>query len=111
MEEVARMIGQYGRDGRHARVVGSGHSFTPLVQTNDVLVSLEQMQGIEAIDTSRGTVTVWGGTRLRNLGNALFEHGLAQENLGDIDEQSISGAISTGTKGTGDGFASLATQV
>ena len=111
IEELARMIGQYGRDGRHVRVVGSGHSFTPLVQTNDVLVSLEQMQGIEAIDTSRGTATVWGGTWLRNLGNALFEHGLAQENLGDIDEQSISGAISTGTHGTGVRFGSLSTQV
>src|SRR5258708_20038580 len=74
-------------------------------------MSLEQMQGIEALDTSRGTATVWGGTWLRNLGNALFEHGLAQENLGDIDEQSISGAISTGTHGTGVRFGSLSTQV
>src|SRR5260370_17880633 len=111
IEELAQIIGQYGRDGRHVRVAGSGHSFTPLVQTGDVLMSLEQMQGIGAIDTTRGTATVWGGTRLKNLGNALFEHGLAQENLGDIDEQSISGAISTGTHGTGVRFGSLSTQV
>src|SRR5216683_2948017 len=111
IEELAQMIGQYGRDGRHVRVAGSGHSFTPLVQTGDVLMSLEQMQGIEAIDTTRGTTTVWGGTRLKNLGNALFERGLAQENLGDIDEQSITGAISTGTHGTGVHFGTLSTQV
>jgi FAD-linked oxidoreductase len=111
IEELAQIIGQYGRDGRHVRVAGSGHSFTPLVQTGDVLMSLEQMQGIEAIDTTRGTATVWGGTWLKNLGNALFERGLAQENLGDIDEQSITGAISTGTHGTGVHFGTLSTQV
>ncbi|HKF37506.1 MAG TPA: FAD-binding protein, partial [Ktedonobacteraceae bacterium] len=77
IEELAQMIGQYGHDGRRVRVAGSGHSFTPLVQTGDVLMSLEHLQGIEAIDATRGTATVWGGTRLKNLGDALFEHGLA----------------------------------
>jgi FAD-linked oxidoreductase len=93
------------------RVVGSGHSFTPLVQTDDVLMSLDGVQGIESIDKERGTATVLGGTWLRSLGNALLEQGLAQENLGDIDEQSIAGAISTGTHGTGIRFGSIATQV
>jgi len=111
VDELAQMIGEYGRDGRRVRVVGAGHSFTPLVQTDDVLMSLEEMQGIEAIDNERGTATVLGGTRLFNLGNPLFTHGLAQENLGDINVQSISGAISTGTHGTGINFGSLSTQV
>jgi FAD-linked oxidoreductase len=111
VEELVRLIGAYGRDGRHVRVVGAGHSFTPLVQTDDVLMSLDDLQGIETIDTERGTATVLGGTRLFNLGNALFEHGLAQENLGDINVQSISGAISTGTHGTGTRFGTLSTQV
>jgi FAD-linked oxidoreductase len=111
VEELARMVGEYGRGGHHLRVVGAGHSFTPLVQTDDVLMSLEHLQGIESVDKEQGIVTVLGGTRLKRLGQELFEHGLAQENLGDIDVQSISGAISTGTHGTGIGLGTLSTQV
>jgi FAD-linked oxidoreductase len=111
IHELTQMVGENAYAGRHMRVAGSGHSFTPLVQSNDVLISLEEMQGIESIDAERGTVTVLGGTVLKNLGDMLFEHGLAQENLGDIDMQSISGAISTGTHGTGTRFGTLSTQV
>lgn len=109
--ELARMVGAYGREGRRVRVVGSGHSFTPLARSDDVLMSLDGLQGIEAIDEARGTVTVRGGTQLHRLGRELLAHGLAQENLGDIDVQSIAGAISTGTHGTGARFGTLATQV
>src|SRR5215469_5638533 len=111
IDELAQLIGAYGREGRRVRVAGAGHSFTPLVQSNDVLVSLDELQGIEKIDVEQGTVTVLGGTRLKSLGEALYVHGLAQENLGDIDVQSISGAISTGTHGTGVRFGTLSTQV
>jgi FAD-linked oxidoreductase len=111
LRELAQLVGKYGREGRHVRVKGAGHSFTPIVQSNDVLISLEAMQGIEDVDARSGTVTVVGGTVLKYLGNALFEHGLAQENLGDIDVQSIAGAISTGTHGTGSCFGTLSTQV
>ncbi|HTK10682.1 MAG TPA: D-arabinono-1,4-lactone oxidase [Ktedonobacteraceae bacterium] len=109
--ELARVIGVYGRSGRQVRVVGSGHSFTPLVQTDDILLSLHHLRGITSVDRDQNTVTVLGGTPLKQLGNALLEHGLAQENLGDIDEQSIAGAISTGTHGTGIRFGNIATQV
>ncbi len=98
-------------ENRHVRIVGAGHSFTPLVQTNDVLISLENIQGIEEVDTERGVVTVLAGTPLKTLGEALHARGLAQENLGGIDAQSIAGAISTGTHGTGIRFGSLSTQV
>jgi FAD-linked oxidoreductase len=111
LDELARLVGGYGREGQHVRVVGDGHSFTPLVQTDDVLMSLDNLQGIEAADAERGTVRVWGGTRLKRLGDELLARGLAQENLGDIDVQSIAGAISTGTHGTGVRFGSIATQV
>src|SRR6185437_7653922 len=111
VDDLARMVGAYGRDGRQVRVVGSGHSFTPLAQTDDVLLSLDQVQGIEAFDAERQTVTVLGGTRLKELGEALLARGVAQENLGDIDVQSIAGAISTGTHGTGIRFGTLSTQV
>lgn len=109
--ELARLVGDYGRARRSARIVGSGHSFTPLVQTDDVLISMEGLQGITATDEARGTVTVLGGTQLKRLGDALLKQGLAQENLGDIDVQTITGAISTGTHGTGVHFGTLATQV
>jgi len=111
VDELVQLIEAYGREGRRVRVAGAGHSFTPLVQSNDVLLSLDGLQGIEKIDAGRGTVTVLGGTRLKSLGEALYAHGLAQENLGDIDVQSISGAISTGTHGTGVRFGTLSTQV
>ncbi len=111
IDQLARLVRDYGRDGRHVRVVGAGHSFTPLVQSDDVLMSLDEMQGVESVDTTAGKATVLGGTRLKKLGGTLFEHGMAQENLGDIDIQSISGAISTGTHGTGVRFGTLSTQV
>ncbi|MBF6592045.1 MAG: FAD-binding protein [Ktedonobacterales bacterium] len=111
VEALARLVGAYGRDGRRVRVVGAGHSFTPLAQTDDVLVSLAGLQGITAVDETSGMVTVLGGTPLKLLGDELLKRGLAQENLGDIDVQTITGAISTGTHGTGVRFGSLSTQV
>jgi len=111
LQELAKLIGTYAREGRHVRVVGAGHSFTPLVYTDDVLISLDNMQGIESIDAENNHVTIWGGTRLHKLGDDLLANGLAQENLGDIDVQSIAGAISTGTHGTGTSFGTIPTQV
>ena len=111
INELKHHIADYARDGRHVRVVGSGHSFTQLAQSDDVLMSLDNLQGIEAIDAEHGVVNVLGGTKLKLLGETLLGHGLAQENLGDIDVQSIAGAISTGTHGTGISFGSLATQI
>lgn len=107
LQQVVREASQRGQT---VRVVGAGHSFTPLAQTDGVLVSLDRLQGIVAVDAVRQTATVWGGTKLKALGDELFAHGLAQENLGDINVQSIAGAISTGTHGTGTRFGSLATQ-
>jgi FAD-linked oxidoreductase len=111
VEELAALIGEYGKAGRRVRVMGSGHSFTPLVESADVQLSMEGLTGITGVDEARGTVTVLGGTPLKWLGDALLERHLAQENLGDIDVQTITGAISTGTHGTGVGFGTLATQV
>jgi FAD-linked oxidoreductase len=111
LDELQRIVRDSGRNGRHVRVVGSGHSFTPLIHTEDVLISLDNWQGIEDISIEEGRVKVRGGTKLRGLGEALFAYGVAQENLGDINVQSISGAICTGTHGTGINFGTLSTQV
>lgn len=111
LDELARLVAGYAREGRHVRVVGAGHSFTPLVATDDILISLDNLQGIESLDQASNTVTIWGGSRLHKLGDDLLAKGLAQENLGDIDVQSIAGAISTGTHGTGIRFGTIATQI
>ena len=111
IDELAQQMAAFSRSGRHVRVVGAGHSFTPIAQSNDVLMSLDKLQGIISVDAEQGTATVYGGTRLFHLGPALHKHGLAQENMGDINQQSIAGAISTNTHGTGLGFGSIATQV
>ncbi|MFD2117864.1 D-arabinono-1,4-lactone oxidase [Paenibacillus yanchengensis] len=111
IEEVQQLVRTCYENGHYLRVVGSGHSFTPVASSDQILVSLDRMQGIIAIDKQSYTAEVWGGTKLKWLGQLLHEQGLAQENLGDIDVQSIAGAISTGTHGTGVTFGTIATQV
>jgi FAD-linked oxidoreductase len=76
-----------------------------------VLISMAGLSGVTGADAAAGTVTVLGGTRLKTLGDDLLRRGLAQENLGDIDAQTITGAISTGTHGTGVRFGNLSTQI
>jgi FAD-linked oxidoreductase len=111
LDDIVTLVRRCGREGKTIRVVGSGHSFSPLVATDCVMLSLENYAGLESVDAPNCTATVKAGTTLRALGELLFAHGLAQENLGDIDEQTIAGAIGTGTHGTGVGFGSIATQV
>ncbi|MGE7056984.1 D-arabinono-1,4-lactone oxidase, partial [Paenibacillus glucanolyticus] len=110
-QEVVKIVQMCRQEGRRLRVVGSGHSFTPIAASEDCLVSLDGMQGLVHVDAEGLTATVWAGTKLKLLGELLFRHGLAQENLGDIDVQSIAGAISTGTHGTGRSFGNISTQV
>ena len=93
------------------RVVGGGHSFSPLVASDGLIVSLDKLQGVIAVDTEARIARVRAGTRLWALGDALAAHGLAMENLGDINVQSLAGATSTGTHGTGIAFGNLATQI
>jgi FAD-linked oxidoreductase len=111
LDEIAAIVREAHARNVNVRVVGAGHSFTPLVQTDGVLVSLDRFAGIESVDFAARRATVRAGTRIKALGEQLFAHGLAQENLGDIDVQSIAGAISTGTHGTGITLGSLSTQV
>jgi FAD-linked oxidoreductase len=106
---VAAVRGSAG--GAGLRVVGGAHSFTPLIETEGTLVSLDRFQGVDAVDRAAGRAVVRGGTRLRRLNADLAAAGVALENLGDIDRQSIAGAVSTGTHGTGLSLGSLSTQV
>ncbi|MCB0632257.1 MAG: D-arabinono-1,4-lactone oxidase [Saprospiraceae bacterium] len=110
-EEVQQIVRQALETGRHIRMIGSGHSFNPLWVTDEVLISLDEYQGLISVDQEQKTATVKAGTKLHRLGELLFEHGLAMENMGDIDAQSIAGTISTGTHGTGLHFGTISTQV
>ncbi|PAU81830.1 oxidoreductase [Halovibrio salipaludis] len=93
------------RDGvvnaRRLRVVGAGHSFTPLVPTGGTLINLDRMGGVRSVDPESQSAWVGAGSRLRDLSPAFHEQGLAFPNLGDIDVQSLAGAIGTATHGTG----------
>lgn len=93
------------------RVAGAGHSFPPVAKSDETFVSLERYTGLVDVDPEGRRVTVRAGTPLSALTDALAEHGLMLENMGDIDAQSIAGALSTGTHGTGTDFGVMATQV
>jgi len=110
-DELVATLREAARAGLPVRMAGGGHSFTPLVASTGLIVSLDGLQGIVAVDPQARVARVRAGTRLWALGGALAEHGLAMENLGDINVQSIAGATSTGTHGTGIAFGNLATQI
>lgn len=93
------------------RAAGSGHSFVPLCATDGLIISLDNLQGVVEIDSTKHEATVWAGSKIYQLGEPLLAAGFAMENMGDIDRQSIAGAIGTGTHGTGKGIGSISTQV
>jgi len=111
--ELSALVARATEQGLHVKAVGAGHSFTGAAVTDGVLVSLDNIAGIESVRTTpEGPVaTVLAGTRLRSLNEQLWSRGLAMINLGDIDVQSIAGALSTGTHGTGARFGGLATLI
>jgi L-gulono-1,4-lactone dehydrogenase len=110
-EGVQRAVVAAASQGLTIKAVGAGHSFTGIAVAPGVLLELDDLQGLVSADAATGRVTLLAGTRLHRVPGLLAPFGLAMENLGDIDRQSISGAISTGTHGTGTGFGGLATQV
>ena len=110
-EGVQRAVKAAAGHGLTVKAVGAGHSFTGIGVAPGVLLELDDLQGLVSADRQSGLVTLLGGTRLHRIPRMLAPFGLAMENLGDIDRQSIAGAICTGTHGTGAGFGGLATQV
>lgn len=109
--EVAAVVRRAAESGREVRVAGSGHSFQPLCATGGVLVSLASLAGIESVDANSRQATIRAGTVLHDLGVALHAHGLALENLGDVDVQALGGALGTGTHGTGRALGNLSSRV
>jgi FAD-linked oxidoreductase len=93
------------------KMVGTGHSFTAIAAPEAVLLTPQRLSGIVAVDRDAGTVTALAGTPLKVLNAGLERLGLSLHNLGDIAEQTLAGAISTGTHGTGGATAGLSAQV
>ena len=109
VEEVAAAVTEASAGGRRIKVVGSGHSFTPIAVADDIRMHLHRLARPVAVD---GTlVTVQAGMPMYALNTWLAAQGLAVPNLGDIDAQTVAGAISTGTHGTGVAHSTLASCV
>ncbi|WP_329474557.1 FAD-binding protein [Kribbella sp. NBC_01484] len=110
-DELAAAVKSAAEQGKKLKAVGSGHSFTGCSVPEQVMVRMDGLSSIIHADKDSGRVTVGAGTGLRKLNAGLAAFDLAMANLGDIDKQTISGAISTGTHGTGARLGGLATQV
>ncbi|MGH2716644.1 MAG: D-arabinono-1,4-lactone oxidase [Thermoleophilaceae bacterium] len=104
-DELARLVA----DARRVKVAGAGHSFTDIACTDGLLVDLSRMNRVLSVEGNE--VTVEAGITIRELAPALAERGLALESQGDVDAQTIAGAISTATHGTGGRFANISSQV
>jgi L-gulonolactone oxidase len=104
-EELVRAVAGAGR----VKVAGSGHSFTDIACTDGVMLDMSRMRRVLGVNGNE--VTVEAGITLRHLGEELRARGLAMENQGDVDPQTLAGAISTATHGTGACFGNISSQV
>jgi L-gulonolactone oxidase len=110
-EELAHILGVARSSGEGVKVVGAGHSWSAAACTDGHLLNLDRMNRVIEIDRQAGLITVEAGIRLNELNDRLDDAGLAMSNLGSISEQSIAGAISTATHGSGGRFGNLASAV
>jgi L-gulono-1,4-lactone dehydrogenase len=113
--EVVAVLTAARRQGLSVKPVGSGHSFTPVAATDGVQVRLDRLTGLIRTDfdpgSGSGTATVAAGTTIRTLNAELARLGLGLANMGDIDVQTVAGAVATGTHGSGRDSASLSALV
>ena len=109
---MAAIVRTAAEAGQRVKVIGGGHSFTDVAMTDGHLLSLDAMNRVIGVGGRDGLdVTVQAGIHLYELNEQLAKHGLAMPNLGDIDRQSIAGAVSTATHGTGAGLGNIATMI
>ena len=100
-EEVAALVRGASERGCGVRVAGARHSFTPIVETDGLLLDLSALRGVVAADPGRKRATALAGTLIRDFYEPLWAEGLALKNQGDIDTQQIAGAVATATHGSG----------
>ena len=111
VDAVRRAVLAAAKSNLRIKAVGAGHSFTGIAVAPGVMLDMSDLHGVIDVDLERGRVRLYSGTRLHQIPGLLRPLGLAMENLGDIDRQSISGATSTGTHGTGAPFGGISTQI
>ncbi|MGC5345315.1 D-arabinono-1,4-lactone oxidase [Streptomyces sp. DT171] len=110
-EEVATVVADAAAAGSSVKAIGSGHSFSGIAVAEGVQLRPDRLTGLVRADTGTGLVTVRAGMPLHRLNPLLAELGLALEILGDIDRQTVAGALTTGPHGSGERFGIMATQV
>ena len=111
IEEVCKIVKDHALLKRTIRVTGAAHSFSPVALPEQSALSLHNMRGLISVDKENQTATFWAGTYLYEVGPLLAQFGLALSNMGDIQQQTLAGAISTGTHGTGLAFGSFSSMV
>ena len=109
--ELSELVAGATAAGRRVRVSASGHSFTGCALTDEVMIRLDRLTRPLDFDPASGQFRVEGGVVLGDLNRLLDERGVAFENLGDIDKQTVAGSISTGTHGTGERFQNVSAQI
>jgi FAD-linked oxidoreductase len=109
--EVSAAVIAAGLQGLRVKAVGAGHSFSAISVAPDVLLDLAGLDRVRRADTGTGLVTVEAGLSLHRFSPWLWRAGLSLTSLGDIDRQTVAGAVSTGTHGTGLAFGSISSQV
>lgn len=109
--EVVELLRNAATDGRKVRCIGTGHSWSALAETRDILLNTDKLNRIISADAATGQVVVEAGAKLKDLNVQLWERGLAFSNLGSIAEQSLAGAVSTATHGSGINHRILASQI
>jgi FAD/FMN-containing dehydrogenase len=100
-DELAAIVRRARDNGRTVRVIGSGHSSTGILETDNVLISMEHFTGLIGHDHAAREAVVGAGTTIEELGPSLLDVGLGPHDLGDVATQTVAGAIGTGTHGTG----------
>jgi L-gulonolactone oxidase len=110
-EEIVAIVRAAAERGEHVKVIGSGHSFTDIGCTDGCLIKLDRYNKVLDVDRDAATITAQAGITILELSDALAHFGLAMENMGDVGYQTISGAISTATHGTGERLRNLSSQV
>ncbi len=110
-DELIARVQEAVRAGRPVGCAGSGHSFSPIVQTPGLLVNTKALRGLVSTDVANLRAQVLAGTTLEQLGAELWQAGLSMQNQGDVDVQTFAGAVATGTHGSGINFGSMSSTV
>ncbi len=111
LDGLRQVVARAAEGGQRVRASATGHSFNDIALTDGVMVRLDHLTRELGHDPAAGQVKVEAGVPLQRLNRMLDAHGLAFENLGDIDRQSVAGSIATGTHGTGRRFQNVSAQI